>query len=929
MMKPRKALGGFIGSLLMVGAPYTFADINQKYDRAYTVFVSSGNVKEAFEIAEKSLKLHPDDPVWQQRYIQSAQWSGQPYYAFKELSALALQKKGDRQKALKLGAEIGAYHDLIPLLLDELKQKPHDEATIMALAEAYDNDGQTNKAVNLLTLEIKQKNNVHYWQQLTHLYKLQGDTDKELQLLYTRMQREGRTVDINLRRAEIYASLGKLSTAKTILKIMPIDKALRNTHYWKKLGDLGWATADDQTAIDAYSQLVKQRDYSPENLRRLILLIQDREPKRALRLSMQGWHKYHDLNFYLLALSPALQLKDWSALNTLYRELTASQKISLQAQLSYWQGRARLVQNQQGSSKARHVLTTALVQHPQLDILKPAYIGLLVEQLSRYNSDQDFPGLTKALRIWAHLLPTHPELWGVYTEAYLLLDKPRIAALINQPLVGRMQHHPLWLIQYAGMLEKLNYVKEAYNLRAEIWQKLWVQFQNTDNKPTQSLQRGINALSPYFTGSNLSYSLLAAATVAQTTSPDNLLSFALENNQDDLARYLIAYYYPEGAPIWAVVKIALLDHQQKILQTALSTQEKVIPATDRVAAAKVINDLPLSQRLAFEGAEAKPDDNARHTQLTDVLLQNANIIDYVVEYFKFGSLLGPKSDLKAKLFLNAAMSITPYATAWFSSTNDSTQVVSPASLDQTAGILVDYRTDKNYFTVNLGERLNLYTFATVFLSDSYQFNSRTIATLNAGFNQRSAINDLMLAGGIQDELSASLSYSVTAKDRILTGFKAQLYSTQDRVTLGNGYILWADYSRKLWQDYPDFTAHIFGNIDRLTARNTTLTGKVANLIPVGMPTTARTFIPPSFAQIGAGAGFGEKYKTEYTKAWRLYVTVNALYDTFASAGYLADAGLAGSVFGRDKLLVYASSAATLNGEFKNNTQLGMQYKVYF
>lgn len=899
-----------------------------KYLHAFNVFLANGNVKAAFAIAEKFVKLHPADLEWRKRYIRTALWSEQPYLAFKQLTYLAQHQQGKVEDAVKLGYELNAYHDLIPLLQTQLKAKPHDPEIVTKLAESYENDGQVDHAVALLYRELKQNENKKYWVMLADIYKKKGDTKNELKTLEILEHRYGLTANNAKRRAQISYNLGKVANSKNILLQLANKEPINDENYWKQLGDLAWLTTDNKTIALAYNKSHELNTSSQESLRRLIILLQGTHPQQALQLALYGWRHYHDLDFFMLALPMALQPQNKNILNELYSTLTPAQSGYLQQQSGYWYGKSLLRQRFHGAKAARQLLLQNIAQNSNLDAVKPAYLQLLNEQLSHDINQQDEGALASTLQSWSAQIPQNPALWGPFQQGYLLLDKPLYAFALNQPYAERMRYHYLWDTQYADILEKLELDNQAYETRAYAWALVSQQLA-TDNSCSIPLQTGFTELAGYFCGGNVSYGALANATATTHISPDSLLSWAIQNGNDDLARYLINYYYFNDAPAWAVLKLAMLDNNKAKIRKTLSNMKEVLPPMDRVSAAQQIDDLPLAQRLAYQGVESKPTDSGRYQQMTEVMLENANQFGIMQEYEQFGNLTGPRSKIDAKLFLTPQFSIAPFSSIWFTSSKNSDTINSPPSYDEFSGLIFGHKTTVNDLSITLGQRKDLYQFFTALFSDNYKVNTPTIVGLKLGLNQRSTLNELMLAGGMQDEVSGSLSYQLTARDTLIGKLEWDRYFTQNRNSLGNGYILSGAYSHKFWFSYPDYTLNLFGSADQFTKDSKRISGRILNLIPNNEIPSVSLFIPSNFWQMGIGFSFGGDVKTNYNHAWRPYASINLLYTSTGGIGDVVDAGLAGSVIGRDKLMFYVAQSTNQQAATQNNFLVGARYRIYF
>ena len=84
----RRWLHAAIFPLALSTVPLAHADtpapyVERYYDRSYQVFVGSGNLVRARQVAENALYWRPDDERWWRRLAEISRWQGDPETSLK------------------------------------------------------------------------------------------------------------------------------------------------------------------------------------------------------------------------------------------------------------------------------------------------------------------------------------------------------------------------------------------------------------------------------------------------------------------------------------------------------------------------------------------------------------------------------------------------------------------------------------------------------------------------------------------------------------------------------------------------------------------------------------------------------------------------------------------------------------------------------
>ena len=163
---------------------------------------------------------------------------------------------------------------------------------------------------------------------------------------------------------------------------------------------------------------------------------------------------------------------------------------------------------------------------------------------------------------------------------------------------------------------------------------------------------------------------------------------------------------------------------------------------------------------------------------------------------------------------------------------------------------------------------------------------------------------------------------------MLGELSASRYYTQERTRIGSGESLAWELGHRFRTEYPDLHVRLAGSVNRFS-RNGSGDASTIILNPAGVIPDATFFLPPNYSIYGLYTGFGTFYQTNYTRALRPFVDVGITHNTVTGQGYSALAGVSGSVFGADRLTLYASTGKGGTGANELSREVGLRYMYMF
>ncbi len=180
---------------------------------------------------------------------------------------------------------------------------------------------------------------------------------------------------------------------------------------------------------------------------------------------------------------------------------------------------------------------------------------------------------------------------------------------------------------------------------------------------------------------------------------------------------------------------------------------------------------------------------------------------------------------------------------------------------------------------------------------------------------------------MKDVLGAGATWRLGLREFISGRFEYSHFYGQDRSALGHGLLFDVEAGYRIRAQYPDYTVRAVATRGIYTRNSGTLTPALQRLMPADDDEANTAFyMPQSFTQTGVLFGFGTDLLAEYTRKWRPFAEVGALYDSRAGHNFHGQAGVAGSVFGNDHLALYISHDTAARTSGTPLTEVGLRYR---
>lgn len=954
-----------------------------EFQLMYQSFLYNKQVEAAHEIARIAVKKNPHDSAWHQRLAKTSLWLEDYHtgirawlYVFEHTHNNVAQRE-----ALKVVKDFGYDQVLVKMLHFYLKNHPHDTQTWLELARAQNRLGHPQKALKILdnlirplsklpvesevqgdeerrvavhklvhedsstastkqfastvafrkrSIEIKPDKAI--LSLMAQVYQDTEQWDKALMTWQKSVEQFGPDRDSAMAMARIYYHRGEWQQAYAVMK--RASGSVKNTDqaFWDTLADISWMTHQHATAILALSHHLNRSDH----LIRLIQLEAD-NPKQALQYSELGWKNFHHEFFFSSTIYLMMQCHAWQKLIYFITHLNQQDLRLAKDTVPFWQAQSAIYGSHGQLDAQKKVLTQGIKRLPNQDTT-PLKNDLLWLEITYGEPDW----LKAILESWYP--QDNQSLWHAFAEAFNLLNvyySWAAFAIYQQNIATAFATKDLQaLIDYAGILDKLNREDEALKVRKYVWR-----LANNNLKQGVQDEQNIVALyqlAPYLTSGNLAWflnGLLVKHYLGEQTL--QLMFNALQaRNNFDYIKLLKHVYTFAVLPERIAIPIALSNNDQMALQNIESHSPQTRPRPEHINAAIRLENTRLAESLTFDELKERPYASDIYKTWTELGLADANIIDIREESEAFINIRGTRTGLNTRLRLSNEWQALPYFTDWLTHSSNPYQIVHVPH-DTRAGIALLQKIHRGTLQYLVGYRQALTTFIPADLELNYRLAARWHANLDIGLNQENFQTSYLRIGGVQDQVNLRLIYNLAKYDRLQTGIDGQAYYSQDRHYLGNGVILHGLLDHKFWLSYPDFTIGLFTDL-YFMSRNGTYGGDITQLFPIPPPSSLASpalitairaanyqqIVPNSYYQGGVAAHFGD-YIQDYSSEWRPYFLARLYYNTLTHLSNEIKVGLNGKVFGRDSLLLYAQRGTAPAVANSTVSMIGARYRLYF
>ncbi len=445
----------------MIVQPFPGSFSSRLYDLAYSAFLQSGQLDEAYRLAYTAVLQVPGNVLWRQRLIQVGTWLGQQETVLQQWQWMAQRgEPGARAAAVKLAAALSRPDIVIQLLSPLANAGQLSDADWKTLIYAYGQLSEPDKAIADINQSLQHTGpNRFLLEQKAYLSYQRGEIAQSLTALQGVEKHFQATPDIAIQEARLLSMQGKYAEAFAAMDRVRSKASLNNVPFWHLLAVLAWEIHDHEAAFDTEKKLYLLGAASQYDLQRLIMLVGSKNPEAALAVAQRGWKKYQFPYFYFESLTYAGQAHEWKTLGQLLQSVPAHDPQSLRSYATYWLAMGQWANAVEDYPAAEWAYAEALRLNPEDEIAKNNLLWMLVDS-----------GNVHALRalLAGDVLQAPESLRNVTQNALERLGHNTTALFLARQNLPSLKPNSLRLLNEASLWESAGSPGIAWSLRQNV-----------------------------------------------------------------------------------------------------------------------------------------------------------------------------------------------------------------------------------------------------------------------------------------------------------------------------------------------------------------------------------------------------------------------------------------------------------------------------
>ncbi|MDF1760416.1 MAG: tetratricopeptide repeat protein [Coxiellaceae bacterium] len=905
------------------------------YATAYQVFAGSGDLKDAFIVAYAAVKQKPENIQWREKLYQVSRWTGRDDLAMEQL--LYLIDRTNKLKFINLG--IGLSEKLGDpeiqknlLVLKSEHGKLSDEEKVK-LARSHEELGDPETAIKHLKQRWQSEKKVIYLKKLADVYARMGALKLEVGVLKLLSKYEVKSTASVIREARAYFSQNKLPQAFAILESAKLTAKKNNTDYWGLYADIAWQLQKSDDALFAYKLLAQNKHLTDLNMRRYITIVGRTNAYEATQLSVRGWEKFKNPVYLVWFVQYSIKMNDWNAFDDIYRKFGKPAQLLLANMPSYKVAKIQTLLNKKNYTEARKAYLEAIANSPDNSDLKLSYLWFLID---RHHHNE----LRVRLVQWNNLKYKNDDFTIAFAVGYRYLGYKYMAIVLMFEGLPKHMNDVVYLTNYLDQLMEMrssdsDATKSERDLRSYLWALIQVQAKQIKSWKQKEFKINYAKVAGRLAPGDATTAIMwyLSQYPQQEEASDVFMAWALANQYYAAAQY--AYKRNEMAHLqtapWIRLTLAMHRYNKDKMYRLLRYDVQKLPPRDRVVAAAKIGEYTLAEEMAYRALKEYPTNQKTYALFRDTMLPRSDFWGWDAEHVTTQLLMWQDYEMEGRYFVSPEIALLPYFSIHDQNGRNPEFITNAPHNDSQAGLDVHKILERGYVDGSLGMRDAMETFVTSEWKWYYQLTDKWAMLWKAGIHEEANESDYMTAGAMQNRVGVMFFDNITVRDELALEATQHYFYGQDEEPVSNGQVYRVSFTHRMWLEYPDYFYRIYGSVNKFH-NVPDVTGVLDTLVPPGQQASAsgQLLLPESFTQYGFTMGVGERYREEYTHEWKPFAIASIFRNnTSRKLGTVFDGGIAGSVFGRDHLAIFASHSAGVVGNANTRFVLGAAYRVYF
>lgn len=932
--------------------PFNAAD----YALAFNVFMGAGQTEQAFRLAQKAVASVPSDADWRRKLARLSDWTQRPQLAWAQWSHLFQQ--GDRSEEV-----VNAVLRLAPMTEQpelaiavwevraaRLDPTPAQWADLYRL---YDMAGQSKQGSVVFEQHYRRRGDPLFLEQAAQMAVNAGDDERGVRLYAERARLKPFSMDATLHAVVTLIRLDRMREAYALMQAVSPEVREDAEEFWRLLGNVAWELQEAAGAEKAYQNFARGPQATAGDWSRLIYLVRQRHPKQGADLALEAYRRYGNADNLMLALGIYAQAGDVAGQARIFKQITPSDLVLLEADVQFLVLRGQFYQNQAEMDKAWKDFRRALSHSSDDSQITVPALWFLIDTGRKQE-------LEPMLRALAPQAQKESAYWLPFAAGYHALDRFKEALDWYRKAVVRSPDDNLLLLNYADALARVNQVGMAERVRRHAWFKLQEKYPKPSIQAPLDDQPELLALArlailnrpgdPGLALMRQVVSQLRGLSEEQTQTKqtrDLILGWAISKEQFHNARSWMWLNYArqagkdQAAPLWGESQTALQLNETQTMDRLLLQQADRLPVYNRYDTAYALEHWPQALSVAYEGMQRNEVDEPLHDRYRQHTPLHAHYVQMRVANEAYGSLNVDSVQMEARLVLEPKWHLMlGWAQNMQSSSDLSTAPFVPGG-EQLSSLGLRWLGGHGETAASVFQRNEMAGNLGLKLSQIWRSSQRLVFDGSAGLRVDATDSLPLRVGGYEDNVRLGFNYTISKREYLRYGLRLARFSTQFDDYLGSGQGHSLELGYRIRTEYPDFRVRVFaeqynysydGSVGAQSLSR--LSPDVLGQINTGNLEAVKYFLPQGSTNLGACLGMGENLAGQniqdiYTRALRPFFDVCTTNNSLNGAGYSGVIGLAGAITGEDhfSLRMEQSSGGTGSGALSKT--LALRYRHYF
>ncbi len=932
--------------------PFNAAD----YALAFNAFMGAGQTEPAFRLAQKAVASVPSDTDWRRKLARLSDWTQRPQLAWTQWTTLFQQ--GDHSEEV-----VNAVLRLAPMTEQpelaiaawEVRASRHEPtpAQWADLYRLFDMAGQTQQGSVFFEQQFRRRGDPLFLEQAALMAVNSGNDERGLKLYAERAKLQPFSMDATLHAVVGLIRHDRLRESFELMQAVSPQVSPDAEEFWRLLGNVAWELQESAGAEKAYQNFTRGPKATTGDWSRLIYLVRQRHPKQGADLALEAYRRFGNADNLMLALGIYAQEADLAGQARIFKAITPSDLVLLEANVQFLVLRGQFYQNQAETDKAWKDFRRALDRSPNDSEIAVPALWFLIDT----GRKQELEPMLRALAPQAQKEPVY---WMAFAAGYHALDRFKAALDWYRKEVLRKPDDNLLLLNYADALARVNLVGMAERVRRHAWFKLQdkypqpkIQAPLDDQPELLALARLAILNTPGDPGMALMrqvVSQLRGLPEEQTQTKqtrDLILGWAISKEQFSNARSWMWLNYArqagkdQAAPLWGESQTALQLNETPIMDRLLLQQADRLPVYNRYDTAYALEHWPQALDVAFEGMRRNEVDEPLHDRYRQHTPLHAHYVQMRVANEDYGPLNVNSLQMEARLVLEPKWHLMLGWSQNIQSSSDPGTATFVPGGEQLSSLGLRWLGGRGDTAASVFQRNEMAGNMGLKLSQTWRSSQRWVFDGSAGLRVDATDSLPLRVGGYEDNVRLGFNYTISKREYLRYGVRLARFSTQFDDYLGSGQSHSLELGYRIRTEYPDFRVRAFAEQYNYSYDGSVglqalsrLSPDVLGQINAGNLDAVKYFLPQGSTNLGACLGMGENLAGQniqdiYTRALRPFFDICTTNNSLNGAGYSGMMGLAGAITGEDHFSIRMEQSSGGTGSGALSRILALRYRHYF